>query len=234
MFSAFRDRSMDVKRAGLGHTTMASAAADELRRRIMGGEFVEGFQLKQDALAAEFGISRIPLREALVQLESEGLVKILPHKGAIVSKLSSDELSELFELRALLEPTLLKLSIPKLTAQDFEELDQILAAFGKELQSRKTDNWGDLNTRFHEILLSKADRPKTYSIVTSLLQQTDRYTRLHLSLSKGNSGRAAEEHIELVRLCRTRDVRGAATLLKRHILQGGEELKSFVRSKTDG
>ncbi|MEX4004451.1 GntR family transcriptional regulator [Paraburkholderia sp. EG285A] len=223
---------MDAKRASLGHMTMATAAADELRRRIMVGEFAEGFQLKQDALATEFGISRIPLREALVQLESEGLVEILPHKGAIVSKLSGDELIELFELRSLLEPMLLKLSIPKLTAQDFEELDRILAEFAKELQGRKTERWGDLNTRFHEILLSRADRPKTHGIVTSLLRQTDRYTRLHLSLSAGISDRAAEEHVELVRLCRKHEMRNAAALLKRHILQGGEELKAFIQKKT--
>ena len=61
---------------------MALAAADELRRRILSGEFPEGFQLKQDALAENFGMSRIPIREALVLLESEGFVRILPHRGA--------------------------------------------------------------------------------------------------------------------------------------------------------
>ncbi|HBD39493.1 MAG TPA: GntR family transcriptional regulator, partial [Cupriavidus sp.] len=70
--------------SALGAATRAEAATEELRRRILEGELVEGFQLKQDLLAEEFGISRIPVREALVQLENEGLVKIVPHKGAIV------------------------------------------------------------------------------------------------------------------------------------------------------
>jgi DNA-binding GntR family transcriptional regulator len=76
-------------RKSLTHRTISSAVGDELRRRILDGSFQSGFQLRQDALAEEFGVSRIPIREALVQLESEGLVKILPHKGAIVSELSN-------------------------------------------------------------------------------------------------------------------------------------------------
>src|SRR3954468_8942501 len=84
-------------RKGLGHLTMASAAAGELRRRILDGTYAAGLPLRQDALAEEFGISRIPVREALLQLEAEGLVRILPHRGAIVSELSTGEIEEVFE-----------------------------------------------------------------------------------------------------------------------------------------
>ena len=112
---------------GFAVTTVAEQAADALRRKIMSGELPEGFSLRQDALATEFGISRIPVREALVQLEGEGLVTIVPHKGAVVSGLSIDEISELFMLRSLLEPLLLKKSAPRLTAEDYAQLDAILA-----------------------------------------------------------------------------------------------------------
>jgi DNA-binding GntR family transcriptional regulator len=110
----------------LGHRTRVEAAAEELRRRILDGEFPEGFQLRQDALAAEFGISRIPIREALFQLEAEGLVIIHPHRGAIVSALSAAEVEEIYELRALLEPRLLASSAPKLTPEDYRAIDAIL------------------------------------------------------------------------------------------------------------
>ena len=120
---------------------MALAAADELRRRITNGDYPEGFQLKQDALAEDFGMSRIPIREALVQLESEGFVRILPHRGAQVSELSPAEIRELFELRALLEPRLLRLSGPRLTAEDYRALDaketaEIEAIMKKALATR--------------------------------------------------------------------------------------------------
>ncbi len=103
-------------------TTVAEQTADALRRKIVAGELPEGHQLIQDALAAEFGVSRIPVREALAQLKGEGLVRIVPHKGAVVSELSIAEISELFMLRVLLEPILLKKSIPKLTPADFWRL----------------------------------------------------------------------------------------------------------------
>ena len=99
-------------RKGLGHRTIAAAAADELRRRILDGSYPGGRPLRQDALAEEFRISRIPVREALLQLEAEGLVRILPHRGAIVSELSIEEIEDIFELRALLEPRLLRRPVP--------------------------------------------------------------------------------------------------------------------------
>jgi len=86
--------------------------AESLRERILDGEFKAGFPLRQDALASEFGVSRIPIREALMQLEAEGLIKIHPHRGAIVSELSTEEVQELFALRALLEPRLLRIPLP--------------------------------------------------------------------------------------------------------------------------
>lgn len=219
-----------MKHAGLAVTTVADQAADALRRKIMSGELAEGFSLRQDALAAEFGISRIPVREALVQLEGEGLVKIVAHKGAVVSALSLDEISELFMLRSVLEPLLLKKSAPKLTLEDYAQLDAILAEYKVELRAQNTTRWGELNMRLHDVLLSRANQPRTAAIVAALLQQTDRYTRMQLSLSAASIRQAQHEHEELVDLCRNGDVRGAATLLKRHIEHASRDLERFILS----
>jgi DNA-binding GntR family transcriptional regulator len=216
--------------ASLAITTVAEQAADALRRKIMAGELAEGCSLRQDALAAEFGISRIPVREALVQLEGEGLVRIVAHKGAVVAGLSLDEISELFMLRSVLEPLLLKKSAPRLTADDYARLDAILAEYKVELAAQRTTHWGELNTRLHDVLLSRANQPRTAAIVATLLQQTDRYTRLQLSLSAASMHQAQQEHEELVALCRSGDVRGAASLLKRHIAHASQDLERFIVS----
>lgn len=216
---------------GLSVTTVAEQAADAIRRRIIAGELPEGFQLRQDALAAELGISRIPVREALVQLEGEGLVRIVPHKGAVVSEMSIEEINELFMLRGLLEPLLLKKSVPRLTAADFAQLDAVLAEYQQALHAQHPARWGELNTQVHHLLLSRADQPRTSAIVATLLQQTDRYTRLQLSLSAASCVRAEQEHEELVRLCRSGEVRAAASLLKRHIEHARTELEQFIRSR---
>jgi DNA-binding GntR family transcriptional regulator len=211
---------------------MALAAADELRRRILSGEFPEGFQLKQDALAEDFGMSRIPIREALVQLESEGFDKILPHRGALVAELSPAEIGELFELRALLEPRLLRRSAPRLTADDYLALDRINAEYSAEMRTMNPGRWGELNNRLHLRLLSRAAQPRTLAIVTALLQNTDRYTRLQLSLSRGGRTRAIDEHTALVRFCRDGDVPGACRLLTAHIRHAEAELVLFIKARS--
>jgi DNA-binding GntR family transcriptional regulator len=202
---------------GLAHRTLAAATAEELRRRILTGSFPAGYQLRQDALASEFGISRIPLREALLQLEAEGLIKIIPHRGAVVSELSIAEIEELFDLRALLEPWLLLASGPRLTAGDFSQLKAILHEYSHELRTKNVVRWGELNTSFHLMLYQHSNRPRTMAIVTALLQASDRHTRLQLSYTDGMQ-RAEKEHAELVKLCSAKAFEAASELLKAHIL----------------
>jgi DNA-binding GntR family transcriptional regulator len=203
--------------AGLLATpTRAGAAALELRRRIIEGRYAAGEQLRQDALAAEFGISRIPIREALVQLEAEGLVKIHPHRGAVVTDLSATDIAELFELRQLLEPHLLRLSIPHLTPQDLVALDAILDSYAADLAADHVATWGTRNTAFHAGLYSRAGRPRIEAQVLQLLQASDRYARLQLRLTDGRE-RADREHRQILDFCRARDADKACALLSDHI-----------------
>lgn len=215
---------------GLQYKTIAAATADELRRRILSAEFPAGYQLRQDALSEEFGVSRIPIREALVQLEAEGLVRIVPHRGAVVSTLSLDEVEELFELRALIEPKLLKRSAPLLSPDDFDELQAILDEYSEELRADNVSRWGDLNRQFHLLLYRHAARPRSATLVANLLQESDRHTRMQLTLTDGMQ-RAEEEHAELVRLCRQGQVAEACALLKRHITHVGRSLHEFLSSR---
>jgi DNA-binding GntR family transcriptional regulator len=215
--------------AGLLATpTRAGAAALELRRRIIEGRYAAGEQLRQDALAAEFGISRIPIREALVQLEAEGLVKIHPHRGAVVTDLSSTDIAELFELRHLLEPHLLRLSVPHLTEADFTALDAILASYAAELAADQVATWGTRNTAFHAGLYSRAGRPRIEAQVQQLLQSSDRYARLQLRLTDGRA-RADREHRQILELCRARDADRACALLADHIAHARDGLLEHLR-----
>ena len=113
----------------LGHRTLSAAIVEQLRRDILDGTYAAGAQLRQDALAETFEVSRIPVREALFQLEAEGLVLIEPHKGAVVSAFSLEEIDDVFDLRVLLEPRMLAQSAPRLTPQDFIEAAALEAEF---------------------------------------------------------------------------------------------------------
>src|SRR5215831_18505414 len=115
--------------SGIQRQSLPSAVADKLREQIIRGEIPEGAQLRQDAIAAQYQVSRIPVREALRQLDAEGLIAIVPNRGAIVPALSPDDIEEIFSIRALLEPEVLKRSIPHLTQEDLAEADAILRTY---------------------------------------------------------------------------------------------------------
>ena len=137
--------------------TVASATARALRDMILSGEIAEGEQLRQDALAAAHGVSRIPLREALRQLEAEGLVSFYPHRGAVVSTLSLAEIEELFEIRALIEPDLLRRAIRRLTKDDLDRAGEILDIARESFRSKDVGRWGELNWKFHSTLYAPAN-----------------------------------------------------------------------------
>lgn len=203
--------------------TVASQAAEEIRSRILTGEYEAGLPLRQEALANELKISRIPVREALLELEAEGLVRITPHKGAVVAEFSGEEIEELFELRAFLEPRLLAMSAPALTATDFEQLDLIQEEYSAHMRATNVANWGALNTRLHLLLYHHAKRPRMQAIVSGLLSNSDRYTRVYLSAT-GQLRRAELEHAQIIDLCRTGRFEEASRFLEMHIVEVGKAL----------
>jgi DNA-binding GntR family transcriptional regulator len=225
---------MDLQNAtdsAIPRQSLTSAVADKLRDQIIRGEIPEGAQLRQDAIATQYHVSRIPVREALRQLDAEGLIAIVPNRGAIVPALSPDDVEELFSIRALLEPEVLKLSIPHLTEQDFTEAAAILRKYVSEL--RREDHvsaWGRLNWHFHSTLYSRAVLPRFMAVIRNVNNSGERYTRLQLYLTHGIK-RANEEHHKILELCRNRDVPAACTLLRDHILHAGQSLKEVLQQR---
>jgi DNA-binding GntR family transcriptional regulator len=208
--------------------SLPSAVADRLREQIIRGEIPEGSQLRQDVIAAQYHVSRIPVREALRQLDAEGLINIVPNRGAIVPKLSSGDIEELFAIRALLEPEVLKHSIPNLTQTEFSKAEAVLKKYVNELRSEEhVADWGRLNWQFHSILYSGAKRPHFMSVIRNVNHNGERYTRLQLYLTRGME-RANAEHHEILDLCRQRSIPAACKLLRQHIQHAGESLKEVL------
>lgn len=225
----------------LVHRTLSSAIAEQLRQGILSGAHAAGSQLRQDALAAQYGVSRIPVREALFQLEAEGLVQIAPHKGAIVSTFSLAEVDDVFDLRVLLEPRLLRSSAPLLTETDYADIAQLDDAFARAIAQQDIAHWGELNARFHQALYRHAPQPRTLAIVTQLLQTSERYTRVQMNRASALP-RAEREHRKLLQLCRSGQVADACAHLADHVeavrkdlhrlLNPAPRSKQTVRRKT--
>lgn len=199
------------------HKTMALAAADALRESILNSDYPPGFQLRQESLARELGMSRIPVREALLILEKEGLVRMLPHRGAVVTELTFDEIDEIFSMRMLMEPWLLERSVAHLTAADFVELHQIQDEYAQSLDSNDIASWNGLNKDFHLRLYSHAGSPRMTTLVTNLLIESDIHTRIQLLGIPGDRERAVADHRALLELCETGRHAEAVTALHDHI-----------------
>ena len=225
---------MDLETAAdsaIPRTSLTMAVAERLRDQIIRGEIPEGAQLRQDAIASQYRVSRIPVREALRQLDAEGLIEIVHNRGAIVPALSPEDIGEIFSIRALLEPEVLKLSIPRLTEQDFMEADRVLQTYVRELrQQEHVSAWGRLNWEFHSILYSRANQPRFMGIIRNVNNSGERYTRLQLYLTHGIK-RANEEHHQILQLCRKRETGAACKLLRQHIQFAGESLKEALEQK---
>jgi DNA-binding GntR family transcriptional regulator len=204
---------------------------ETLREKILSGELKAGESLRQAALATELNVSRIPVREALLQLEGEGLVVFEPHKGATVTELNAQHVVELFELRAMLEGHLLAVSLPSLTEEKLAEASDILSQLDKALGKENAANtWSELNSRYHNCLYSAANRPQTQDLVDTLNKNADRYIRMHL-LWAGGISKAGPEHNQLLAYCKTGDVDAAVAVLRNHILSSRDEIKAFLEQR---
>lgn len=217
----------DTSDARKHRNTAVDLAVEAIRERILAGEYPEGTPLRQDVIAAAVGVSPIPVREALRQLDAEGLVTYIPHRGAVVSSLSLEEIWEACEVRALLEGDLIRRAVPRFTAEIIERADAILETFEAAFEAGDVAEWGALNWRFHSTLLWPANRPLTMRMLLNLHNQSDRYTRMQLALTHGES-RAAEEHRAIAAAARERDVEGIYRLLTEHIICSGTSLIEWL------
>jgi len=196
----------------LARSTAVEMVVADLRRRILSGQLAPGTPLRQEALAEELGVSRIPLREAIRLLSSEGLVDLQPHRGAYVVPLSQEEVREFFELRVQLEPWLLRLAIPQLTEDAFRQAQALV----DEMDHVPAEEWSRLNWRLHELLYQPANRPFALNIVRMLHEKSARYLN-HRTISVPQRIQARREHAELIALCRRGDAQGAVAALELHI-----------------
>jgi len=227
MLAHFQEKSF----MSIVYKTRTQLVVETLREKILSGEIKAGQPLRQAALAEELNVSRIPVREALLQLEAEGLVTFEPHKGATATELNASQVDELFELRAMLEGDLLASSIPNLSSEKLAEATDILAKLNKALGKENAANtWSELNSSYHNCLYSGANRPQTQDLVNTLNKNADRYIRMHL-LWAGGISKAESEHNELLDLCKARNVEKSVAVLKQHILGSRDEIKAFLSER---
>lgn len=197
--------------------TVTSSVLDLLRDRIISGHYEGGQQIRQEAIADEVGVSRIPVREALVQLEAEGLVVIHTHKGAVVAKLTPEDAIDIFEARLIFEPFILTKAMELAGAEDKERVWSAFRDYEKALVGGESPAvLSQLNWSFHTALSYAAKRPRSLQVLSSLYNSADRYLRLQID-AKAAQTKALAEHRALAEFFADGNVPAAQKLLKKHI-----------------
>jgi DNA-binding GntR family transcriptional regulator len=206
-----------------GRRTTQELVVEFLRDAILSGRLRGGARLVQDKIATELNVSRVPVREALLQLEAEGLVRMEAHRGATVVFLSPEEIEEIFEIRVLLETSAISMVVPALSEDQLKRLEQIARRQQKETSMPARAR---LNHAFYTTLFETLGRPRLRGMIARLEREVERYL---LPLERPHLG-----HLELVEACRDRDAERAAAIVRRHLSLVGGRAAERVRGMRAG
>ena len=209
--------------------TMTSQLIVRFRDRILAGTYAPGSALRQDILASEFGTSKIPVREALLQLQSEGLVDIYPNRGFQVRPLAGAELDEVFKLRLQVEPAAVARGAKLATAEDHAAARKALDQLNDAAAAGEFSSTGQLNRTFHLLLIVPRLQPVAAEILSRLHTLAQRYVQAHLR-PEGRVKRATREHAALLKAWTMGESQQVRSLIHAHIKSTREDLAHFIAS----
>jgi DNA-binding GntR family transcriptional regulator len=196
--------------------SLTATVLHRLRQSIVEGDLALGQPLSERQLAENFGISKTPVREALAQLRHEGLVRILPQRGAFVFTLSAREITHICELRLTLETAALRLAFERDRNGLTRALESTVAEMKRARASQNLRGYLNADTRFHEVFFKNCGNPllaETYSIYVGKIAAL----RTHLAVKPLHTERSFEEHCQILRCIGKHDLTEAMQILDRHI-----------------
>jgi len=199
--------------------------AENLRDEILIGVLVPWQHLRLDEIASRFDVSTMPVREALSDLEAEGLVTIFPHRGAIVSELSSEDLEDIYDIRATLESMATHLAVPQMVVSTLEQLDSLIEQMDSHIGELLT--LVQLNHQFHNTIYQASGRRHLCELIIKLRFRTQHY--LHAFISDlGGMPQAQIEHRVVLEACKRGEADRAAAIIKDHVDHVGHSIIDFV------
>jgi len=203
-----------------------------LRRKILNGALKPGQRLRQEELSRELDVSRVPLREAMTRLASDGLVVLNPRRGYAVTSLRSSEILEIFELRAVVEEHAGYCAAYARSEQDVAEVERILiASEASNLGSGNSmENWTQLNYQFHARIIASTRREHLLKFATQLRDTVEPYIRVETSMT-GDVEEAQRDHRRLFEAYRDGDAAELARLSREHVEKTARRLLRGLRQR---
>lgn len=200
----------------INRNTLSQQVYTQLRAGILDNTYPPGAPLPEEALAARLNVSRVPIREALRRLSAEGLVEIKPRQGATVTELTSKQFLDAYRVREALEVLAVRLAVPRLTGDDFDQLDALHLAMQTAAEAEDVQEFFALNAEFHGFLVDHADNGDLKSIYESLIDRMRRYRTPSLDL-RGGMRTSVDEHAAILVAIRDGDIAEATHLMAQHI-----------------
>ena len=196
--------------------SLTEQAAEQIRSRIVGGEFELGTPLSENTLAAELGVSKTPVREALLRLKMEGLVSILPQRGTIVFDMTADEIRELGELRETMEVSALRLAAGRSRAALVRALDKLVGAMAVALAEDDAVRYRTLDAEFHQAFFERCGNRYFLSTYDSFAFRVNAL-RTRLSVDPALNRSSYRDHQAIAALIDSGAIEEAAARLSEHV-----------------
>jgi len=202
-----------------------------LREAILRGELYPGERLMEKQLAEKMGVSRTPIREAIRKLELEGLVIMVPRKGAQVAQITEKEVKDVLEVRATLEELAVKLACEKITKDQLDEMKMLLEEFHNLGDSTEVEKMVKIDIKFHGIIFESTNNDKLIQIVNNLGEQLYRYRVAYLN-NKDFHEIIKQEHTEILKAIENKDVELAVKKSLEHIRNQEESVIRMFREES--
>jgi len=226
------EQELSDEQYALDHHTVRTSVADRLRSLMLRNQLQPGERLVQSELAERLGVSRTPVREALQQLATEGLVSLQPYKGAVVARLSLSDLEEMYSVRAALEGYAGYLAAQNITDQELDQLDALLRSMEKALEQRDVSTLMELNFQFNNTIYAASRQPLLHERAAASMRAANRYRRFHFSVEELAEVALAENR-EMLDALRKRDPEAVEKLTRIQLQRSVSTLREMVESRTE-
>jgi DNA-binding GntR family transcriptional regulator len=226
---------MSLATTTFSHTQLRRQVAERIRAAILDGEIQPGEWLRQEQLAQEYGVSQMPVREALKELAAEGLVEHLPYRGARVIAFSAEDVADLYQHRSFLEGWAARAAAGRITPAEVAELKRLQAQMKEKLAVEYLAEYRQLNRRFHELIFTASDRPYLARTLTQMWAAFpnmlwSNFARTAAESLPQRDASDPGEHEAIIAALEKGEGEEAERLMQQHILSAGRELVATLRS----
>ena len=211
----------------IDYRTKVDVAYEQLRRWILSGRLKPGEKLDQAWLATHMGVSRTPLRQAMLRLASERLIDAEPHRSAVVAPLSLIEIEDLYQSRRALESMLAEAGVTRLTESTIRQMQDVIEMQERAVKAGDPDRFTELDREFHFALYRAAGYARAYDLIQGLRDSSERYVRFY-AIYKDGAAESLGEHRRILQFCIDRDIAGVRHEVEHHVIHGLDTLRTIA------